>query len=112
MVKRRVLECMFFVPICRDANLADGRLHATETWEWLDDELYLRFGGRTVAPGFYEGFYEDPDSHTRVPDRSRKYIVAVEYSDVKVLRRLLREAKVTFQQKCIYLSVAGQVEFV
>ena len=112
MVKQRIVECTFFIPIRRDANLSDGKLHSAEAWEWLDDELFLQFGGRTVAPGFYEGFYEDPDTHKRVPDQSRKYIVAVEKPEIKSLRRLLVEAKTAFQQKCIYLSVAGQVEFI
>ena len=112
MVKRRVLECTFFVPIRRDIDLSDGQLHSAEAWEWLDDELYLRFRGGTEAPGLYKGFYADPDTHTRVRDESRKFIVAVGSPDVKVLRRLLAEAKTVFQQKCIYLSIAGDVEFV
>jgi hypothetical protein len=33
-------------------------------------------------------------------------------SDVRKLRSLLRKACGVFQQKCIYLSVAGYVEFV
>jgi len=112
MAKQRILECTFFIPICRDVNLSDGQLHSAEAWEWLDDELYLRFRGGTEAPGLYKGFYEDPDTLTRVPDESRKFIVAVGSSDVKVLRRLLAKAKIVFQQKCFYLSIAGEVEFV
>jgi hypothetical protein len=112
MVKQRILECAFFVPIRRDANLSDGDLHSAEAWEWLDVELFLRFRGGTEAPGLYKGFYEDPDTHMRVPDESRKFIVAVGSSDVKELRRFLAEAKSVFQQKCIYLSIAGEVEFV
>jgi hypothetical protein len=99
------------LPIRRDVNLSDGQLHSTEAWEWLDDELYVRFSGRTIAPGVYEGFYRDPDTTMQVSDESRKYIVAVKRTGVSALRSLLRQAKTVFQLKCIYLSVAGKVEF-
>jgi hypothetical protein len=112
MVQQTLVECSFLIPTRRDRNLSDGDLHATDAWEWLDDELYARFGGRTIAPGLYEGFYQDPDTKQRVPDQSRKYIVAVAPFVVDDLRVLLRAACGVFQQKCIYLSVAGQVEFV
>jgi hypothetical protein len=85
---------------------------ATKVWRWLDAELFLRFGGRTVAPGFYQGFYADPDTGEKVADESRKFIVAVPHSQVSQLRSLLIEACGQFQQKCIYLSIAGNVEFV
>lgn len=112
MVHGPVLECAFLIPIRRDVNLSDGDLHATDAWEWLDDELFERFDGRTIAPGLYEGFYRDPDTEERIPDESRKYIVAVSQSEIDKLRELLTAAKVVFQQKCLYLSVAGEVEFV
>jgi hypothetical protein len=112
MIHVPLTECSFFIPIRRDAGLSDGELHSSDAWEWLDDELYAQFGARTIAPGYYEGFYQDPDTKKRVPDQSRKYIVAVTGSAVDQLRALLAKACVAFQQKCIYLSVAGQVEFV
>ena len=111
MAKLRVLECTVFIPMCRDANLSDGQPHFTEAWEWLEGELYSHFGGLTVAPGLYAGIYQDPDTGDRVPDKSRKYIIALPATRIKDLRRLLGMAKSVFQQKCIYLSVAGQVEF-
>ena len=112
MVRTRFSECTFFIPIRRDANLSDGELHSVEMWEWLDDELFERFGGRTIAPGLYEGFYRDPDTKERVPDQSRKYFVAVSGTRIRSLRDLLRDACTRFRQKCIYLSVAGEVEFI
>jgi len=112
MVQEALVECSFLIPIRRDRNLSDGELHATDAWAWLDDELYVRFGGRTIAPGLYEGFYPDPDTKQRVDDQSRKFIVAVAHAGVDELRGLLRLACGVFQQKCIYLAVAGQVEFV
>jgi hypothetical protein len=92
-------------------NLSDGKPHLAKTWRWLENELYA-FGGATRAPHLYPGWYIDPDTAARVHDRSRKYFVAVARQHLDELRRLLRRACGEFRQKCIYLSVAGRVEFV
>ena len=81
-------------------------------WEWLDDELFDRFSGRTIAPGLYDGFYRDADTGERVADASRKYVVAMTESQLEELRTLLAVVCVKFQQKCIYLSVADLFEFI
>ena len=112
MIHLRIMECSFFVPVRRDVNLSDGELHSTDLWEWLDDELFDRFSGRTIAPGLYDGFYRDPDTGDRVADESRKYVVAIGESQLDELRSLLSVACEKFHQKCIYLSTAGQVEFI
>ncbi len=54
------VECSFLIPVRRDSALSDGRPHPRKAWEWLDNELYVRFGGMTLAPGKYQGFYQDP----------------------------------------------------
>jgi hypothetical protein len=105
-----LLECSFLIPVRRDRILSDGKLHPTTTWTWLEDEL-VAFGGMTRAPD-RQGMYFDPDTREAVRDRSRNYVVAVARADVPQLRRLLRRACRQFGQKCIYLSVAGLVEFV
>lgn len=108
-----LLECSFFIPINRDSVLSDGKPHTTDAWEWLLDQFWDLFDSPgTRAPGFYHGGYTDPDTGERVMDESRRYILAVTRRDVRRLRRVLQEACVVFQQKCIYLSVAGKVEFV
>jgi hypothetical protein len=112
MVHDPLLECTFLIPTRRDANLSDGGLHDPEMWDWLTSELFNRFHGGTSAPGTYHGFYEDPDTHQRVVDESYRYIVALEGLRIDELRHMLSAACVFFQQKCIYLSVAGHVEFV
>jgi hypothetical protein len=112
MASAAYLECSFLIPHRRDAHLSDGDLHGIEAWHWLDEELVKRFGGRTLAPGFYAGVYTDPDTGQSVPDQSRRYIVAVPEDRVDDVRHLLREACELFWQKCIYLSVAGRVEFI
>jgi len=105
-------ECSFYIPRCRDTNLSDGKVHTKATWQWLKAQIEMEFSGGTVAPGWHRGFYRDPDTDERVMDESRKYTVALPRANVKYLRRLLTRACVEFQQKMIYLSVAGRVEFV
>lgn len=112
MAQEALVECSFFIPIRRDAVLSDGHSHSAETASWLDNELYLQFEGRTIAPGFYEGCYKDPDTDEQVTDQSRKYTVAMLRSQVDALRSLLSVACILFQQKCIYLNVAGEGEFI
>ena len=112
MIAPRQIECSFLIPVRRDADLSDGSPHQTDLWEWLDDELYNRFGGATEAPGLYGGFYRDPDTGKRVADQSHKFIVAVSVHQLHELRAFLVEVCGLFQQKCIYLSVAGEVEFI
>lgn len=107
-----VIECSFMIPIRRDANLSDGQVHESATWEKLYSELFVRFGGRTIAPGLYAGAYKDPDTGQEVGDESRRFIVAVPETALDDLRQLLVECCDRFQQKCIYLSVAGRVEFI
>ena len=74
--------------------------------------MYDDFGGDTRSLERQEGWYQDPDTGERVTDLSHKYTVALPRAEVGRLRALLREACVQFAQKCIYLSVAGHVEFV
>lgn len=107
-----LVECSFFIPVRRDVNLADGDLQSADAWDWLRREMYKQFAGQTLAPGLYAGVYEDPDTGQPVADQSRRYIVAVSEDRVDLLRELLRTACEHFVQKCIYLSVAGRVEFI
>jgi hypothetical protein len=106
------IECSFLVPIRRDENLSDGQPHSRKLWDWLDDLLFKRFGGRTIAPGHFQGSYRDPDTRQQVFDLSTKYIVAVPEARLDELRLLLSGLCCFCEQKCIYLSVAGKVEFI
>jgi hypothetical protein len=111
VARKSLVECSFLIPIRRDRHLADGGLHNKQAWRWLDAQLY-DFGGATRAGELYEGWYLDPDTKAPVHDLSKKYIVAIPRRELGRLRVVLREACNVFQQKCIYLSVAGAVEFV
>jgi hypothetical protein len=107
-----MIECSFLIPLCGDRALSDGTEHLPQTWEWLEHELFDRFEGQTIAPGEYEGAYRDPQTGARVADRSRKYLVALPAERLDEIRDVLSGACVLFRQKCIYLSVAGHVEFI
>jgi hypothetical protein len=107
-----MVECSFFIPLRRDKNLSDGTVHPREAWDWLDNELFARFNGGTKAPGEYEGYYHDADTGQRVSDVSYRFIIAVPTGEVDTVRSLLAAACVIFAQKCIYLSVGGDVEFI
>jgi hypothetical protein len=109
--RKKLLECAFLIPLRRDKNLSDGELHEPEAWQWLRTCLF-QFGGGNKSNATEEGFYVDPDTHEQVWDECWRYVVALPPGHVRRLRALLREACDRFQQKCIYLSVAGQVEFV
>lgn len=112
MPSEYIAECSFLIPLVRDSVFSDGLEHETSEWEWLDDQLFVRFEGGTLAPGTYHGFYRDPDTGMRVDDESRKFIVAISMNRIQELRDFLGMACDVFHQKCIYLSIAGQVEFV
>ena len=105
-------ECSFLIPVTRDGDLSDGRAHEASDWEWLDDQLFALFDGKTMSSNFYEGIYRDPDTGLRVADRSIRYVVAVSDDRIEVLRLILQQACLRFAQKCIYLSIAGNVEFI
>lgn len=111
MARKVLVECGFYIPIRRDENLSDGQPHEAEAWEWLDDRL-IDFGGATLSTALWHGFYRDPDTLQVVDDLSCRYEVALPRKQLRDLRAMLREACVVFQQKCIYLSVAGYVEFI
>src|SRR5690242_6325501 len=106
-----LIECSFLIPIRRDRNLTHRRVHRVSAWSWLEKELF-EFGGASRSTALYEGWYVDPDTALPVRDRSRKYVIALPRKQLGRLRAVLREARGVFQQKCIYLSVAGNVEFV
>jgi hypothetical protein len=111
LAAKTLLECSFLIPTRRDKNLSDGKAHEKRAWRWLEDQLD-DFGGATQPLTLYSGWYRDRDTGERVSDRSRQYLVAVPRSRLHELRSMLREACGVFRQKCIYLSIAGHVEFV
>src|SRR5438309_604328 len=115
MDERRV-QCEFFIPIVRDS---DKKPHQPIAWSLLVNEIRRVFpAGHSGPETFYRGVSLVPgefEENTEVPpvqDMSRRYILAIPETKLNDLRLLLKMAVHTFDQLAIYLSVAGQVEFV
>jgi hypothetical protein len=107
-----LLECKFLIPIRRDRQLSDGKLHSLEKWKWLQQQLGKQFRGWTKAPGLYQGNWINPKTGQLISDKSVMFLVAVWSEKMPRLRQLLKQACKQFRQECIYLSMAGRVEFV
>lgn len=103
-------ECRFLIPLRRDSETSGGEMHTTEAWQWLKEELVERFGGWTVIPGV-QGEWKSASSGKTVADESLQFTVAVADESLDEMRTFLRKACVVFAQQCIYLSIAGHVEF-
>ncbi len=104
------------MPIVRNS---DKTPHQAVAWALLGNEIRRVFpAGHTGPETFYRGDtlipgeYEESPGSPPIPDRSRRYILAISENRVNDLRLLLRMAAHTFDQRAIYLSVAGTVEFV
>jgi hypothetical protein len=97
---------------------SDRRPHPPVLWRLLQDELIKSFGAVTgpetvlyyrnpePVPGAWSpGAEEEP-----VKDLSRKYTVAIPDDQLDKLRALLRRAGNSFDQRVVYLEVAGYAE--
>src|SRR5438067_2570869 len=115
MDERRV-QCEFFIPIVRNS---DRKPHQPVAWNLLVNEIRRVFPaghsgpetfyrGDALVPGEYEGSAGEPP----IKDSSRRYLLAIPVRKVDDLRQLLRKVANTFDQKAIYLSVKGDVEFI
>lgn len=115
-MEERLVECSFLVPLVRDS---DRVVHPPIAWSHFQDAMREAFPkGHTGPEVMYKevetvpGEYVDEAAKKVVGDVSRRYIVAIPRSKLEDLRQLLRKVANTFDQKAIYLSVAGEVEFV
>jgi hypothetical protein len=112
----RLIQCEFFVPIVRNS---DKKPHQPSAWTQLGNEIRRVFpAGHSGPETFYRGDalvpgeYEDSKDEPPIQDTSRRYLLAIPEAKVDDLRLLLRRAANTFDQKAMYLSVKGEVEFV
>jgi hypothetical protein len=112
MPKAKLVECQFLVPLRRDAEISDGKLVDTRDWRWLQEKLLEQFGGWGMMSDSFEGAWRSGVSGKESRDFSKRYFVALSKSEVQALREILKLACIRFGQQCIYLSVAGMVEFV
>lgn len=111
-----LVQCEFLVPTVRNS---DKQPHQPSAWNNLGTEIRRVFPqGHTGPETFYRGDaltpgeYEDCPEEPPIEDMSRRYLLAIPEQRVEELRLLLRKAANTFDQKAMYLSVRGFVEFV
>ena len=116
MMDERLAECAFLIPIVRNS---DKQRHQPVAWTLLGKDIRRVFSaGHSGPETFYRGDallpgeYEDNPGEPPIPDESRRYLLAIPANKVDDLRQRLRKAANTFEQKAIYLSVKGDVEFV
>jgi hypothetical protein len=112
MPSPKFLECQFLIPVCRDAEIADGETHELESWQWLENQLLAQFSGWSKASELFQGAWRSSASGKVTHDTSIRYFAAVHKSKLNDLRGILKLACIEFGKQCIYLSVAGVVEFV
>lgn len=109
--------CVFLVPIVRDS---DRKPHPPILWRLLQDTLVRTFGAMTGPetvlyyrnPVAVPGAWSPGAGQEPVEDLGRKYTVAVLADRVDELRALLRRAGNSFDQRVMYLEVAGYAELV
>ena len=115
MAESRRPVCVFLVPVVRDS---DRKPHPPILWRLLQDSLVGVFEGlggpETVlfyrTPDPVAGSWSPGDGEEPVEDLSRKYTVSVPDEQVDKLRALLRRAGNSFDQRVMYLEVAGYAE--
>ena len=107
--------CVFLVPVVRDSN---RKPHPPVLWRLLQDALVRTFGAVTGPetvlyyrnPVAVPGAWSPGAGQEAVEDLSRKYTVAVPADSVDELRALLRRVGNSFDQRVMYLEVAGYAE--
>lgn len=49
--KIKFIQTSFFIPLCEDKDIGNGRLHPATRWIQFQRKLYVDFGAWTLAPG-------------------------------------------------------------
>lgn len=107
--------CVFLIPVLRDS---DRKPHAPILWRLLRRTLVRTFGAFTGPEGVLcyrirlpvAGIWLADEFPDPVEDKSRRYTVAIPSGRVSELRALLRRAGNAFDQRAIYLEIAGYAE--
>ena len=107
-------EVRFLLPMLRSS---DRQLHDIAQWEWLEDEMHVRYPNGWQLPevertdstvqGKVRGRWFDEEEQKRVPDDSVELVVAVPANQMTALFTLFDEICARFDQKCIYFAAGG-----
>ena len=81
----------------------EGQPFSASDWDWIQDELVVRFGGWTLD-GKVEGAWRDKESGRVYRDASLRYVVVVEEPAVSSLFAFLGEAKARFRQLALLVE--------
>lgn len=98
---------LFLVPLSDN----EGQPFGTSEWDWLCDELVIRFGGWSLD-GKIEGAWRDPVSGRVYRDSSYRYVVVVEQTAVPGFLAFMADVKARFRQEALYVErAASEVTF-
>lgn len=89
---------LFLVPLLDN----EGQPFPASDWDWLIDELVVRFGGYSLD-GKVKGAWRDDTGHV-YHDSSNRYCVAVEAPKAAELFGFLGEVKARFRQLALYVE--------
>ena len=89
---------LFLVPLLDN----EGQPFPASEWDWMTDELVVRFGGWSLD-GRVEGAWRDDTGHV-YRDASVRYSVAIEEAKVAELFGFLGDVKARFRQLALYVE--------
>jgi hypothetical protein len=100
-------KCLFLIP----TSYNDGREVPAEVMDGLLEELYLNFGGYSIA-GIAEGTWRMKDG-TKASDSSLQVWVIMEEEKVPLMRDLIKKfARILGQEKMLFEAMDWPGEFI
>lgn len=92
-------KVLFLLPLLDN----EGQPYPASDWDWLMDQLVVRFGGWTLD-GKVEGAWRDEQSGHVYRDSSLRYVVVVQQTAVPELMTFLLDVKARFCQLALYVE--------